>query len=75
MFILVLFSVSVLTVLHSMFLSHGKVVFFPFIILFKLSNFFHVLVLGLCCLVVCRLLVWSLYFQKLAVHFEHIVVF
>ena len=37
------FSVSVLTILHSMFLSDGKVVFFQFIILFKFSlNLFFV---------------------------------
>ena len=34
------FSVSVLTILQFMFLSDGVVVFFPFIILFKFSNFF-----------------------------------
>ena len=34
-----IFSMSILTVLHSMFLSDGKVVFFLFIIIFKFSKF------------------------------------
>ena len=67
---LIYFSVSILIVLHSMFLSGGKKVFYSFIILFKSFKFIFLLVLvfALCCS-----WVWCFYFPKLAAHFGETV--